>query len=193
MPLLQIFTVSTRPGRMGPSIAAWFEGQARQHGKFEIEPVDLAAVDLPMMNEPEHPRLRKYQHEHTKAWSARVEKADAFVFVTPEYNFSTPPSLVNAIDYLMHEWAYKPVGFVSYGGTSAGLRSVQMSKLLLTSLKMVPLPEAVSIPYFSSQIDPATGAFTANAAQEKAAAVMLDELLRWTDALRVLRGKPGTG
>jgi NAD(P)H-dependent FMN reductase len=107
--------------------------------------------------------------------------------VTPEYNFSTPPSLVNAIDYLMHEWAYKPVGFVSYGAVSGGLRSVQMSKLLLTSLKMVPLPEAVAIPLFTTFIDPVTGRFAPGENQEKAATLMLDELARWTAALAVLR------
>jgi NAD(P)H-dependent FMN reductase len=168
-------------------VAAWFERQARQHGRFDLEIVDLAEVNLPLMNEPEHPRLRRYQHDHTKAWSARISKADAFVFVTPEYNFSAPPSLMNAIDYLVHEWAYKPVGFVSYGGVSGGLRSVQMTKLLVTSVKMVPLYEAVALPFFANLIDPVTGAFTPGEAQDKAAAVMLDELARWTGALAVLR------
>ena len=118
---LQIFTVSTRPSRKGPAVAAWFESLARAHGVFDIELVDLAAINLPVMDEPEHPRLRRYQHAHTKAWSAQIESADAFVFVTPEYNFSAPPSIINALDYLVFEWAYKPVGFVSYGGVSAGV------------------------------------------------------------------------
>jgi NAD(P)H-dependent FMN reductase len=187
MPHLQILIVSTRPSRKGPAVAAWFEQEARRHGRFEIEVVDLAEVNLPVFNEPEHPRLRKYQHDHTKAWSARVQKADAFVFVTPEYNFSTPPPLINALDYLLHEWAYKPAGFVSYGGVSGGTRSVQMTKLLLTTLKMVPLVEAVSIPFFSKFIDAETGAFEPEEKQAKAATVMLDELLRWTEALGVLR------
>jgi NAD(P)H-dependent FMN reductase len=160
MPLLQIFTVSTRPSRKGPAVAAWFEQRAREHGVFDVEAVDLAAVNLPMFDEPEHPRLQKYQHEHTKRWSASVARADAFVFVMPEYNFSTPPSLINALDYLVAEWAYKPVGFVSYGGVSGGLRSVQMTKLLVTALKMMPMVEAVSIPFFSKFIDPSTLAFT---------------------------------
>jgi NAD(P)H-dependent FMN reductase len=187
MPHLQIFIVSIRPSRKGPLVAAWFERQARQHGGFEIEVVDLAEVNLPMMNEPEHPRLRRYQHDHTKAWSARISKADAFVFVTPEYNFSSPPSLVNALDYLVHEWAYKAAGFVSYGGISGGLRSVQMTKLLLTSLKVVPLYESVAIPLFANYLDSATGAFSPGETQEKAAVAMLDELARWTAALSALR------
>jgi NAD(P)H-dependent FMN reductase len=186
MPHLQIVIASTRPARKGPAIAAWFERVARSHGKFEVELVDLATVNLPMMDEPEHPRLKKYQHEHTRAWSARVAKADAFVFVTPEYNFSTPPALVNALDYLVQEWAYKPVGYVSYGGVSGGLRSVQMNKQVVTALKMMPLPEAVTLPFFTNLFDE-SGAFAPGEVQEKAAKVMLDELARWAGALAPLR------
>ena len=186
-PILQILTVSPRPSRKGPAVAAWFDGEARQHGGFTIDPVDLAEVNLPLMDEPEHPRLRKYQHAHTKAWSARVDRADAFVFVTPEYNFSTPPPLVNALDYLLQEWAYKPVGFVSYGGVSGGLRGVQSTKGLVTALKMVPLVEAVAVPLFTRFLDAETGAFRPEETQTRAARLMLDELLRWTRALRTLR------
>jgi NAD(P)H-dependent FMN reductase len=187
MALLQIIVVSTRPGRKGPAIAAWFDRYAREHGAFDIELVDLAEVNLPLFDEPEHPRFRKYQHDHTKAWSVRIDRADAFVFVTPEYNHSLPPPFVNAIDYLVHEWAYKPVGFVSYGGVSGGLRSVQMSKTLLTALKMVPLPEGVPIANFARLIDPTTGVFTPEESQVRAGKLMLDELLRWAGALQVLR------
>jgi NAD(P)H-dependent FMN reductase len=190
---LQIFIVSTRPSRKGPAIAAWFEPIASAHGAFEVELVDLLEINLPLMDEPEHPRLRRYQHAHTKAWSALVERADAFVFVTPEYNFSAPPPLINALDYLVLEWAYKPVGFVSYGGVSAGVRSVQMTKLLATSLKMVPLVEAVAVPFFTNFIDAATGAFVPGEVQNKAATVMLDELARWTGALATLRSKKTAG
>ncbi len=149
--------------------------------------VDLAEAALPVFDEPRHPRLQEYEHDHTRAWSERVGRADAFVFVTPEYNFGPPPSLVNVLDYLVKEWAYKPVGFVSYGGVSAGLRSVQMTKQIVAALKMVPMVEAVAIPFFSRHVDAETGGFDPGEVQEKAARVMLDELVRWTDALKVLR------
>jgi len=184
---LQVVIASTRQGRKGASVATWFERQARQHAKFNIELVDLALVNLPLFNEPEHPRLRHYQHDHTRRWSALVDKADAFVFVTPEYNFSTPPALVNALDYLVQEWAYKAVGFVSYGGISGGTRSVQMTKQIVTALKMVPLYEAVTLPFFTKFLDPATGVFTPEETHDKAAATMLNELVRWTEALSTLR------
>ena len=105
MPRLQIVIVSTRQGRKGPAVAAWFEQQARAHGAFDVEVVDLATVALPLMDEPEHPRLGKYQHAHTLAWSEIVTRGDAYVFVTPEYNRSIPGGLKNAID-----WASRPYG-----------------------------------------------------------------------------------
>ena len=129
---LQVIFASTREGRQGFPIAEWVVERARAHGKFEPELVDLREVNLPLFDEPQHPRLRQYQHAHTKAWSAIVAAADAFVFVTPEYNYGMPPALLNAIDYLSAEWAYKPAAIVSYGGVSGGTRSAQMTKLMLT-------------------------------------------------------------
>ncbi|NED84458.1 NAD(P)H-dependent oxidoreductase, partial [Streptomyces sp. SID11233] len=70
---------------------------------------------------------------HTKRWSARVESSDAFVFVMPEYNYGYNAEIKNAIDYLCLEWAYKPVGLVSYGGVSAGTRAAQMIKQVVTT------------------------------------------------------------
>ncbi|MBC8131887.1 MAG: NAD(P)H-dependent oxidoreductase [Deltaproteobacteria bacterium] len=183
---LHIIVVSTRPGRVGPSIAAWFEDFARRNGKFEVRLVDLAEVNLPFLDEPAHPRLMKYQHEHTKQWSATVAAADAFAFVMPEYNHGAPATLVNALDFVFREWHYKPACFVSYGGQSGGIRAVQMVKPILTTLKMMPIPEAVAIPFFSQHRD-ATGKFTATEAHEKAATDMLGELSRWAEALKPLR------
>lgn len=127
----------------------------------------------------------QYQHAHTKAWSEKVASADAFVFVTPEYNFSAPPALLNAMNFLYHEWVAKPVGFVSYGGVSGGLRSVQVVKATASTLKMVPLPEAVTLPFAAKLIE--NGVFTPPEVQERAATTMLNELLRWEGALRQLR------
>lgn len=183
---LHVVVVSTRPGRVGPSVAAWFLELARRHGKFEVTLVDLAEVNLPFLDEPAHPRLKQYQHEHTKRWSETVAAADAFAFVTPEYNFSVPPSLMNALDFVYHEWAYKAACFVSYGGQSGGLRGVQMAKQVVTALKMMPMFEGVSVPFVTQQRD-ASGAFQPTEAQEKAASAMLDELHRWATALRTMR------
>lgn len=187
MPTLGVIVASTREGRAGLPIAEWFLTHARQHGGFDAQLLDLKAIDLPLLSEPNHPRLQRYTQDKTKAWSAQVAACDAFVIVTPEYNFSSPPALINALDHLYLEWNYKAAGLVSYGGMSGGMRSVQMTKLLLTSLKIVPLSEAVAIPFYSQSIDADTGAFKGTEAHEKAAAQLLTELARWTAALRTLR------
>jgi NAD(P)H-dependent FMN reductase len=106
LPRLQIVIASTRPGRVGPVIAQWFHGFATKHGQYDPQLVDLAELGLPLYDEPNHPMRRQYTKEHTKAFSALVKAADATVFVSPEYNYSPPPSLVNAIDYLFWEWQY---------------------------------------------------------------------------------------
>jgi NAD(P)H-dependent FMN reductase len=184
---LHVIVVSTRPQRAGLTVANWFFARAQAHGKFEVALVDLAEVGLPLLDEPKHPRFQQYEHEHTKRWSASVRSADAFVFVTPEYNYSAPPSLLNAVDYLLAEWAHKPAAFVSYGGVSGGTRAVQMAKQVLTAVNVMPIPQAVSIPFFTKLIAN-DGTFTGGETQDKAAVAMLDELHRWAEALKPLHG-----
>src|SRR5450432_3830534 len=139
MSKLSVIIGSTRPGRVGLPIGQWFFECAKAHGKFDVQLVDLKEQNLPLLDEPKHPRFSQYEHEHTKAWSAIVAESDAFVFVTPEYNYSPAPALLNALDYLFHEWAYKAAGFVSYGGVSGGIRAVQMIKQPLGVLKVVSI------------------------------------------------------
>jgi NAD(P)H-dependent FMN reductase len=186
MAKLGIVITSTRPNRVGASVARWFEAKANTHGKFATEVVDLKEVALPPMDEPNHPMRRQYQHEHTKAWSRTVASLDAFVFVTPEYNYAMPPAMLNAFDYVYYEWNYKPAGFVSYGGVSGGTRSVQMAKPIVTSLKMMPVPEGVFIPFVAKLVD-AQGNFDPGTTQDEAVTRMLDEMARWEAALATLR------
>lgn len=185
MPKLTIVLASVRDGRAGEAIARWFLERATQHGKFDAAIADLKELNLPLLDEPQHPRLKKYVHDSTKRWSAIVDGSDAFVFVTPEYNYTLPPALVNALDTVYHEWTYKPVGFVSYGGVSGGMRAVQTAKLMVTGFKMMPMIEAVNIPFFSQLME--NGTFKSNELHDKAVPVMLDELLRWANALKPLR------
>ena len=187
MPKLGVVIGSVREGRVGLPIAQWFIERARQHAKFEIQTVDLKTIDLPVFAERHHPRLQKYEHEKQKAWSTLVAGLDAFVFVTPEYNFSVSPALLNALDYLFVEWNYKPAAFVSYGGISGGLRAVQMAKQTVTAVKMMPIVETVAIPFVAQTIDREAGKFNAAEHHDRSATVMLDELFRWSQALATLR------
>ncbi|MGO4525003.1 NADPH-dependent FMN reductase [Microvirga sp. 2MCAF35] len=190
-PKLHIIIGSTRPGRIGPSVAQWFSEYTAEHGKFEPVLVDLASFNLPVFDEPEHPMKQNYHHAHTKAWAASVGSADAFVFVTPEYNYAPPPALVNALNYLSREWNYAPAGFVSYGGISGGLRSVQAAKQIVTTLKMMPIPEGVPMPMVFQNLDE-NGTLNAPDIYKTSAAAMLDELFRWTEALKSLRAERKT-
>lgn len=185
-PRLHIVICSTRPGRVGPSVARWFQRFAENHGEFDARLVDLADFNLPVYDEPFHPAQQKYQNPHTKAWSESVAAADAYVFVTPEYNYSPPPSLVNALNYVYREWNYKPCGFVSYGGVSGGLRAAQAAKMQITTLKMMPMMEGVMVQMVSNLIGE-DGEFHPTEPIDRSAATLLDELLRWTLGLKAMR------
>ena len=185
---LRLHTIicSTRPGRVGPAVARWFHDFAGRHGAFDTQLVDLAEFNLPIYDEPQHPRLQNYQNAHTREWAQSVEAADAYVFVMPEYNYCPPPSFFNALNYVYREWNYKPCGFVSYGGASGGLRAAQLAKQLVTTLKMMPMVEGVMAPMVASLLDEHQ-AFRSNSLIDDSAKAMLDELFKWAGALKTLR------
>lgn len=185
---LKIITASTRPGRKGPALASWIFETAKKHTEFSVELLDLADINLPFLDEPNHPRLQQYTKEHTKKWSGIISSADAFIFVTPEYNYGYPATLKNAIDFLYREWNYKPVGFVTYGGIAGGTRSMQAIKQVVNAVKMVAVVEAVNVPFFEKYIDE-HNVFNADEHMQKAAEGMLKELLKWAEMLANMRNK----
>ena len=181
---LEIIIASTRPGRVGEKVAKWFIEEAKTFRKFNVSIADLAEINLPLLDEPNHPRFQKYTKEHTKEWSERIKKDDAFVVITPEYNFYAPATIINAFDYLYIEWNYKPIGFVSYGGISGGTRSVQQEKLIATTLRMFPVYEAVNIPFVHNYIS--DGKFVATENFVDMANSLLSELYRLASVLKPL-------
>lgn len=183
---LKVILASTRAERKGPAVASWFMEQLAGNTDFETELLDLKEINLPFLDEPEHPRLRHYHHEHTKRWSSIIDPADAFVIVTCEYNFGYPAPLKNALDFLYQEWNNKPVGFVGYGGIAGGTRAIQMLKQVVTAQKMMPLAEAVYIPFFTNHINK-EGKFLGDDTLNRSAQAMLAELARWAGALKPLR------
>src|SRR5690625_7725430 len=80
------------------------------------------------------------------------------------------------------------MGFVSYGGLSGGTRAVQELKGPVTTLGMMPLPEAVNIPFFAKHIND-NGEFESYDSAERSAEVMLKKLKRWAKALKQMRKK----
>lgn len=162
---------SVRPGRVGLPIAEWVRAEAEKTGTFEIDFVDLAELALPFMDEPSHPSLKKYTKQHTLDWSARVDAAEAFIFVTPEYNHSFSPALKNAIDFLNKEWWRKPLGFVSYGGVSGGTRGVASLIPTTSNLGLVRVGANVELNFGGRQV--VDGVFEPG---EKETAILAKEL-----------------
>jgi NAD(P)H-dependent FMN reductase/GNAT superfamily N-acetyltransferase len=186
-------TCSTRPGALGPAVTQWLldaiTPRTAELG-VELVPIALGELDLPLLDEEQHPSSGIYQHKHTRRWSAIADAADGFIVLTPEYNYGMPASLKNALDYLSSEWAWKPIGFVSYGNTSAGTRAVQHAKQVVTTLRMVPLGATVAI-RIGDAVE--NGQLRTDATRDAAGIALLDELTRTAHALRPMRERTRAG
>lgn len=188
-PVLQIIIGSTRPGRIGPTIANWFAQRAIEHGGFVVEVLDLADFDLPLLDEPHHPRMANYTKDHTKRWSEAISRGDAYILCTPEYNYSMPASLKNALDFLHNEWNDKAVAFLSYGGVSGGMRAVQALKHVTGPLRMYTTQMNVMIPFVQVKLSDDNATFTSDDAVDQSVTATLDELLALSTALETLRAR----
>lgn len=182
---LTIINSTVRPGRKGIDVAKWVLKEAEKCRLFNCTFADLADINLPLMDERFHPRLQKYEHEHTKQWSELIKNSDAFVFVTAEYDYNYPAPLRNALEYLFNEWSYKAAGLVSYGGISAGTRAVNALKADLSTFKLVPIMDMVNFPFFEKLFD-SDGNFKPEEISAKAAAKMFSEINRWTKGLKII-------
>lgn len=172
---LAVIIGSTREKRFAPTVAGWFIEQLRDRDDFELDLVDLLDAALP-------DRLMATDDEAVRAFRRRIDRADAFVIVTPEYNHGYPAALKQAIDVGYAEWRAKPVGFVSYGGMSGGLRAVEQLRLVFAELHATTIRDCVSLHNPWSMAD---GAALVGA--EIAASTMLDQLSWWGAALRHAR------
>lgn len=175
---------STRPGRNGEAVARWVYELARKRVDAEFELVDIKDFNLPLLDEPVPPSQGQYTKEHTKAWAAKIDSFDAYVFVTPEYNHSTSGALKNAIDFLYREWNNKAAGFVGYGG-AMGTRAVEHLRLVMGELLVADVRAQVGISLYTDFEN--FSVFKPAAHQEQADNNMLDQVIAWGGALRVLR------
>lgn len=182
---LMVIIGSVRPGRAGLSVALWVHEHVTERGGFDIDFVDLAELNLPMVDEVKLPRLHDYSRRHTLAWSERVAQADAFLFVSPEVNYSYAPALKNALDFLYDEWGKKPVGLVSYGGRGGGAFGAAALRPVLSSLGLVAASSHVDIMQASHQID--DGFFVPDDQQVARLDGLIDELGALAPALRTVR------
>ncbi|CAL5868485.1 uncharacterized protein PFLUO_LOCUS2711 [Penicillium psychrofluorescens] len=107
---------------------------------FDFDYIDISALDMPFYDEPGIPSKTTpsegYVHEHTRKWSRRVASLDAFIFVTPQYNWGIPAGLKNAIDFLYHEWKGKPAIIISYGGHGGDKAAAALKMCLVGGIGM---------------------------------------------------------
>jgi NAD(P)H-dependent FMN reductase len=179
-----IIVGSTRPGRKADAVARWVYDIAakRSDGAFEI--VDIKDFNLPLLDEPVPPSRGQYAKDHTKTWSAKIARFDAYVFVTPEYNHGTSGALKNAIDFLYKEWNNKAAGFVSYGGAS-GTRAVEQLRLVMGELQVADVRAQVALSLTDDFEN--YSAFRPRIQHEAAVGKMLDQVIAWAGAMRTLR------
>lgn len=175
---------STRPGRNGEAVGRWVYELARKRSGMEFELIDLADVDLPLLDEPVPPSLHQYSKDHTKEWAATIGSFDAFVFVTPEYNHGIPGALKNAIDFLYAEWNNKVAGFVSYG-SALGARAAEHLRLVMAELQVATVREQVLLSLYTDFKNMTE--FAPAALHEEKLNSMLDQLVSWGEAFRQIR------
>ncbi|WP_437534539.1 NAD(P)H-dependent oxidoreductase [Sorangium sp. So ce726] len=175
---------STRPGRNGEAVAKWVHDVATKKGGADYELVDIKDFDLPLLDEPVPPSMGQYTKPHTKAWAAKIDSFDAFVFVTPEYNHGTSGALKNAIDYLFKEWNNKAAGFVSYG-SAGGSRAVEHLRLVMAELQIADVRAQVMLSLFDDFEN--FSVFKPRPRHEKSVGALLDQLLAWGGAMKTLR------
>ncbi len=182
---LAVIIGSTRDGRFGPTTAEWFVEQARDHGEYEVDVIDLVDADLPVVL-PAFGAEPRPDMARVRAVTPRLARADAFVVVTPEYNHSYPASLKNLIDWHNAQWHAKPVAFVSYGGLSGGLRAVEHLRQVFAELHAVTIRETVSFHGAWGQFGE-DGSPKDPEAVNAAAKTLLNQLSWWARALREAR------
>jgi NAD(P)H-dependent FMN reductase len=185
---IAIIVGSTRPGRKCEAVAKWAYDIARKRTDADFALVDLATFDLPLLDEPIPAQFGSYNQPHTKTWSTAIASFDGFVFVTPEYNHGTSGALKNAIDFLYNEWSDKAAGFVGYG-YSLGARAIENLRLVMASLQVATVRPQVGLSLFTD-FERAT-LFKPTEIQEKNLGNVLDHVIAWSGALKVLRKQEG--
>jgi NAD(P)H-dependent FMN reductase len=177
---------STRPERVGEQVARWFYDLAKGRGDAEYELIDIKNFNLPLLDEPAPPSMGQYSKPHTKAWAAKIDSFDAFIFVTPEYNRGTSGALKNAIDFLYQEWNDKAAGFVGYG-SAGGTRAVESLRLVMGELQVADVRSQVQLSLHTDFENFTT--FKPHSRHEKLVQDMLDQVTTWGTALKRVRAE----
>ncbi|WP_093799129.1 NADPH-dependent FMN reductase [Streptomyces sp. Wb2n-11] len=186
---LAVIVGSVREGRFAPVVADWFVGQAREHGRFEVDLVGLADAPIPLEPPPVPPAMEPDlpRPASMEPLTRRLAAADAVVVLTPDCNRSFPASLKAAVDWCCTEWQAKPVGFAGYSGASGGLLAIEQLRQVFNELHAHTVRDYVSFPRYY-ELFSTDGTLKNPEGPHGAAKVMLDQLLWWGTILRDARG-----
>ncbi len=185
-----VFYGSYRADRMGIRLADYIVAGLRARGS-EVELVDAKAVDLPMLD-----RMYKEYPAGTapaalEALAQKIRGADAFVFVTGEYNWGPQPGLKNLTDHFLEEWFWRPAAIASYSaGRFSGVRSGSIWHGILSEMGMVVISSTLAVGPIAQTLD-AQGQPTGGAGESLARAFprFADDLDWWAEAAREQRAR----
>lgn len=191
---LAVIIGSVREGRFGPVVARWFAEQARRHGSFEVDVIDLAEARIPLELPAVPPAMDPdpQRPEEMTDLTRRLGAADAFVIVTPDYNRSIPASLKAVIDWHFTQWDAKAIGFVGYSGASGGLLAIEHLRQIFNELNAHTVRNYVSFPRYYLLFDE-EGRPKEPEEPAAAATAMLDQLHWWANALAAARSLESVG
>ena len=180
---IAIIPGTSRPQALNPQIVNWVEQQLASNGDVRAEVVDFGSFDLPLLDEVIPAGAKMYANDHTKAWGAKLEEFDAFIFVTPEYNHSISGSLKNALDFVATEFNHKVAGIVNYGADK-GVRAAEHLRHILANYKLAVVRDQASFSIFT---DVADGTFAPTEVSAAPFASMVDDIVAWGEALKSVR------
>ncbi len=181
---IAIILGTTRPGRIGESVAKWAFEIASKRSDADFELVDIADYNLPLLDEPLPPSMGQYSKDHTKRWAAKIDTFDGFIFITPEYNHGIPAALKNALDFIFKEWNNKAAGFVGYG-SAYGARAVESLRLVMGELMIADVRAQVMLSLFTDFEN--FSVFKPAERHEANRNAVIDQVIAWSTALRSVR------
>jgi len=186
MTKIGIILGSTRPGRNGEAVAKWVLEHATKRTDATFELVDVKDFNLPLLDEAIPPSFGRYEHEHTKKWAAKIAEFDGYIFVAAEYNHGIAGALKNAIDFIYGEWNNKAAGIVSYG-SALGARAAEHLRGVCAEIQIATVRQQVLLSLFTdfeqfSKFKPAP-------LHEPHMNTMFDQVIAWSNALKVVRQK----
>ena len=181
---------SYRSDRMGIRLANFIVSRLRSRGA-DVELIDAKAFGLPMLD-----RMYKEFEPGTappamEALATKIKTADAFVFVTGEYNWGMQPGLKNLTDHFLEEWFWRPAAIVSYSaGRFAGARASTAWHATLSEMGMVVVSSTLAVGPIANTLD-ANGEpiGPSGEALQQAFPRFADDLAWWTEAAKAQRSR----